>query len=201
MISEHYQKKISKEEINLLPIISFSGQIILCDSKELAEHSAKKLLKEKVIGFDTETKPSFKKGEYYLPSLLQLATEEKVYLFQIKKCSLTKSLIKIFNSKKILKVGIALKHDINELQKIKYFDSNGFIDLSLIAKDAGINNLGLKSLVAIFMNHKLSKKEQVSNWAKENLSESQKLYAATDAWLSKKLYQNFEMKGLLISKQ
>ena len=124
-----------------------------------------------------------------------------MYLFQIKKCSLTKSLIKIFNSKKILKVGIALKHDINELQKIKYFDSNGFIDLSLIAKDAGINNLGLKSLVAIFMNHKLSKKEQVSNWAKENLSESQKLYAATDAWLSKKLYQNFEMKGLLISKQ
>ena len=201
MMYEHYPKKISKEEINLLPIISFTGEILLCDSKELAESSAKKLLEEKIIGFDTETKPSFKKGEYYLPSLLQLATERKVYLFQLKKCSLTKSLIKIFNSKKILKVGIALKHDISELQKIKYFDSNSFIDLSSVAKEAGINNLGLRSLVAIFMHHRLSKKDQVSNWAKEKLSESQILYAATDAWLSRELYLNFRKQGLLISKQ
>ena len=196
-MSDIFKKRISKDEINVLPIISFSGKIVLCDTKEKADNAVKKILDQKVIGFDTETRPSFKKGEYYHPSLIQLACENIVYLFQIKKCSLTKSLIKIFSSKKIIKTGVAIKHDINELQKMTYFDAHRFIELSDIARNSGITNLGLRSLTAIFLQQRLSKKEQVSNWSKENLSESQMLYAATDAWLSKKLYHIFEENDLL----
>ncbi len=190
-------KKISKLEINKLPLISYTGEIKLCDNNEQAEIYAAKILKEKIVGFDTETKPTFKKGEYYLPSLLQLASSDTVYLFQIKKCSLSPTLIKILSNPSIIKAGVAINRDIQELKKIRSFNEKGFIELADIARNAGVQNLGLRSLTAIFLDHKISKKEQVSNWSKNELTQSQKKYAATDAWLSRELYLIFQKKGII----
>ena len=120
------QKKISKKEINLLPFISFNGQICLCDNEKKINDAAKELKKEKIIGFDTETKPSFKKGEYYSPSLLQLASAKTVYLIHLKKSPITSPIIKIFENKNIIKTGVAIQRDILDLIMIKYENNLSF---------------------------------------------------------------------------
>ena len=194
------QKKISKQEINSLPFISFNGQICLCDNEKKINDAVKELKKEKIIGFDTETKPSFKKGEYYPPSLLQLASAKTVYLIHLKKSPISSSIIKIFENKNIIKTGVAIQRDIQDLKKVTSFNSHNFIELSEIARENGVENLGLRSLTALFFGSKLSKKEQVSNWARSKLTDSQIKYAATDAWISRELYVLFLNIGL-ISKQ
>lgn len=190
-------KKLSKIEINKMPLIEYSGEIQLCDNIKDAEKFAKELLIEEVLGFDTETKPTFNKGEYNLPSLIQLASSKKVYLFHIRNSVIPPTLLKVFNEKSIIKTGVAIKRDIDDLKKINNFKENGFIELTKIAKNLGVENLGLRSLVALFLKHKISKKEQVSNWARKKLTNSQKKYAATDAWISRKLYIFLKEENLL----
>ena len=162
-----------------------------------ADEAAGKLLKETVLGFDTETRPAFRKGESYDPSLLQLANETDVYLFQIQQCGLTPSLIKILSSRDIIKAGVALERDVDELQALEPFEPDGFVELADPAKLAEIKNMGLRGLTAILFKFRISKKEQVSNWARKELSKSQQFYAATDAWLGRKIYMSFQESGLI----
>ena len=191
------KKKITKKEINDLPVIYFKGKIHLCDNEKKINDAAIKLNKEKIIGFDTETKPSFKKGEYFHPSLIQLATENDAYLFQLNKNQKIFKILKIFENSNIIKTGVAIERDVKDLNKIFTFKPKNFVELSTIAKNNDIENLGLRSLTALFFESKLSKKEQISNWAKNNLTESQIKYAATDAWISRKLYICFLELGLI----
>lgn len=191
------KKHITKAEINELPIRQYEGVIHLCKTAEKAEAAAAKLLQEKILGFDTETRPAFRKGECYDPSLLQLATNESVYLFQIQLCGLTPTLLKVLSSPDILKVGVALDRDVRELQAMATFEPSGFIELSNYAKQAKIKNLGLRGLTAILFGFRVSKREQVSNWARRDLTESQQTYAATDAWLGRKIYLEFQRAGLI----
>ncbi|MBT8046029.1 MAG: 3'-5' exonuclease domain-containing protein 2 [Pontiella sp.] len=191
------KKHITKAEINELPMRAYEGPIHLCNTAEEAEAAAKKLLKESLLGFDTETRPAFRKGESYDPSLLQLATEKAVYLFQIQQCGLTPNLLSVLSSPDIIKAGVAIDRDISELQAVTPFDANGFIELANAAKEARIKNLGLRGLTAILFGFRISKKEQVSNWARKELTESQQTYAATDAWLGRMIYQSFEKSGLV----
>tara|TARA_B100002019_G_C21180769_1_gene553547 strand:- start:403 stop:1014 length:612 start_codon:yes stop_codon:yes gene_type:complete len=191
------KKSISKAEINELTIQAYEGDILCCSTPIAAEEAAQELLKESILGFDTETRPTFRKGEYYPPALLQLAGENYVVLFQIQQCTLTPSLIELLSRSDILKTGVALDRDVEELKKCTPFQAAGFIELADLAKEAGIKNLGLRSLAALFFEFRISKKEQVSNWAKLELSDSQKQYAATDAWLGRKLYFAFKEKGLI----
>ena len=191
------KKKITKKEINDLPAIYFKGKIHLCDNEKKINAAAIKLNKEKIIGFDTETKPSFKKGEYFHPSLIQLATENDAYLFQLNKNQKIFKILKIFENSNIIKTGVAIERDVQDLNKIFTFKPKNFVELSTIAKNNDIENLGLRSLTALFFESKLSKKEQISNWAKNNLTESQIKYAATDAWISRKLYICFLELGLI----
>ena len=165
--------------------------------KKKINEAAIKLNKEKIIGFDTETKPSFKKGEYFHPSLIQLATENDAYLFQLNKNQKIFKILKIFENSNIIKTGVAIERDLKDLNKIFTFKPKNFVELSTIAKNNDIENLGLRSLTALFFESKLSKKEQISNWAKNNLTESQIKYAATDAWISRKLYICFLELGLI----
>lgn len=188
---------ISKAEINELPMKQYEGPIILCRTAEEAEKAAKKLKKEKLLGFDTETRPAFRKGESYDPSLLQLATENEVYLFQLQQCGLTKGIASILADPKIIKAGVAIDRDVSELQAIVPFSPHGFVELATYAKKARIKNLGLRGLAAILFGLRISKKEQVSNWARKDLSESQKVYAATDAWLGRKIFVRFHEAGLI----
>ncbi len=191
------KRHITKSEINELPMQAYEGPIHLFNTPDEAEAAARKLLKETLLGFDTETRPAFRKGESYDPSLLQLATETEVYLFQIQQCGLTPSLIKVLSSPGIVKAGVAIDRDISELQAMTPFEADGFVELATCAKEARIKNLGLRGLTAILFGFRISKKEQVSNWARQELTESQKIYAATDAWLGRKIYLAFKEQGLV----
>jgi ribonuclease D len=191
------KRHITKAEINALPMQQYDGTIHLCKTAEEAEAVAKKLLKETLLGFDTETRPAFRKGESYDPSLLQLATEDAVYLFQIQQCGLTPALLQVLSSPGIVKAGVAIDRDIAELQAMRPFEPAGFIELATCAKEARIKNLGLRGLTAILFGFRISKREQVSNWARKELTDSQMTYAATDAWLGRKIYLAFQEQGLV----
>lgn len=188
---------ITKAEINQLPMKQYTGPICLCRTPEEAEAAAKKLKKEPLLGFDTETRPAFRKGESYDPSLLQLATGSEVYLFQIQQTGLIPGLLEILASRDIIKAGVAIDRDVNELCDMAKFEPDGFVELADIAKEALIKNLGLRGLTAILFDFRISKKEQVSNWARKELSPSQQTYAATDAWLGHKIYTHFQQMGLI----
>lgn len=190
-------RQISKAEINELPMRHYEGPIHLCKTAEEAEVATDKLLKETILGFDTETRPAFRRGESYDPSLLQLATENEVYLFQIQQCGLTAGLLKVLSDENIVKSGVAIDRDISELQAVASFSPGAFVELADVAQQAGIKNLGLRGLTAILFNFRISKKEQVSNWARTELTQSQQTYAATDAWLGRKLFLAFEKEGLV----
>ena len=181
-------KKISKEYINKLPTKQYSGEIKLIKNIKEAKLACEEIFQCKVIGFDTESKPSFHKGEHYLPSLIQIATDKKVYIFQIAKIRGLKCLKDIFSKSDILKVGIAIRDDVLKLKEIEHFTSAGFIDISDLTKQLGIQVTGLRNLTAIFFKFKISKSSQVTDWSVEKLSQKQLIYAATDAWISRELY-------------
>jgi len=197
-MNDSFEKRhITKAEINELPMRQYEGTIHLCRTAEEAEAAAEKLLQETLLGFDTETRPAFRKGESYDPSLLQLATESEVYLFQIQQCGLPPSLIKVLSDPDIIKAGVALDRDVSELKEMAHFEPAGFVELATFAREARIKNLGLRGLTAILFGIRISKKEQVSNWARRELTESQQIYAATDAWLGRLIYLEFDRAGLI----
>jgi len=187
---------ISKEEINRLPMKQYEGPIHLICTPDEAEQAAEKLKQETLLGFDTETRPTFRVGEYYQPSLLQLATGNEVFLFQIKLTSLTKGLCEVLSSPDIIKTGVSIRSDVSELRKLTAFEPDGFVELATCAKQAHIKNLGLRGLAALLLGFRVSKKEQTSNWAKNELTESQLRYAATDAWLGREIYLHMGSLGL-----
>lgn len=188
---------ISKDEINRLPMKQYEGLIHLIRTTEEADRAVEKLKKESLLGFDTETRPSFRVGEYYQPSLLQLATENEVFLFQLKLSGLTNGLCEILSNPDITKAGVSIKDDLRELRKLSDFEPAGFIELAEHAKKARIKNLGLRGLAALLLGFRVSKREQVSNWARSELTESQIRYAATDAWLGREIYLHMDGLGLI----
>ena len=181
-------KKISKSEINELPMIQWEGDVQVLNTIEEMEAAAEILKNETHLGFDTETRPSFKKGEYYPPALIQLATANCVYLFRISSTKTLAPVLPILESDKILKTGVAIKDDVKELQAIESFNPAGFIEITDITSKLGYENRGLRALAGLLMGGRISKAAQVSNWAKSELEPKQIRYAATDAWISRELY-------------
>jgi ribonuclease D len=183
-----YPERISKEEINLLPIRSFPGSIKLVDTQDALKRALGPLRRETILGFDTETKPAFRKGVSHPPALIQLATAKTVYLIRLAHVEELGELINILSNPNCYKVGVAVRDDIVGLQRFGAFQPGGFIDIGQLAGKLGIQTIGLRSLTAIFLQFRISKKAQVSNWARRELSESQIHYAATDAWVSRKVF-------------
>lgn len=180
---------ISKEELLELPAVQFSGNIHLVDNYESVIKSCLLLMNEQVLGFDTETKPNFKKGNLNKVSLLQLSTNNDAYLFRLNKTGLPDILADILANGSISKVGIAIRDDVRLLKQLHHFDEDGFIELQDYVKQFGIENSGLSKIAGIVLNFRISKSQQLSNWENEILTESQQIYAATDAWAALEIYR------------
>jgi ribonuclease D len=179
---------ISKEELRELPIGHFKGKIHLIDQVDQAIVHCKDLLKEPILGFDTETKPAFKKGVTNRVSLLQFATSTDAYLFRLNKIGLPDCLLSVLSSINQVKLGIAIRDDIRHLKAVHSFRPEGFIELQEFVKQFGIENSGLSKLAGIILNFRISKSQQLTNWENDVLSEAQQLYAATDAWAAYEIY-------------
>lgn len=187
-----FQKSITKEEVNELPLQAFEGEIVLVDQDEEIREAVQYLKKFPILGFDTETRPSFKKGRVNDVALLQLAANSKTFLFRINKIGLSQQLIDLLADPNIVKVGAAIKDDIRGLQKLNDFDANGFLELQEYVSKFKIESFSLKKLSAIVLNFRISKRQQVSNWEAEELSTGQLRYAATDAWVSLKIFEKLK---------
>jgi ribonuclease D len=185
----NYLSDISKEQISLLDTAVFPGKIHLIDRPELVASAVNALSVHSLLGFDTETKPSFRKGQIHKVSLLQLSTGSEAYLFRISHTGLTDSLMSLLQNPLIGKVGVAVNEDIRKLQVLRNFSPAGFIELQDYSSKYGIESNSLRKLAAIVVGVRISKSQQTSNWETPVLDEHQMLYAATDAWISLEIYK------------
>ncbi|MDR3317728.1 MAG: 3'-5' exonuclease domain-containing protein 2 [Puniceicoccales bacterium] len=183
-----YPRKISKVKLQDLPVKFYDGVISLINTEESAQQAAAEIMRESILGFDTESKPAFTKGEKYLPSIVQIATSTGAYIFQLAKIGQLKFLKPIFESESLLKVGIAIRDDVLKLRDIENFKPAGFKDISDLTRSLGVHQTGLRNLSGIFLKCRISKVSQTTDWSQERLSTRQLTYAATDAWISRDLY-------------
>ncbi len=189
-------EKLSKDEINSLDIVAYKGPIhVICSQQDML-NAVNELSKEEILGFDTETRPSFKKGEFYKPAMLQLAGKDAVYLFRLTDIELSSELIAILKNPGIIKAGVAIGRDIKELQDLVSFEPGGFVDLGACAERNNIPHHGLRGLAALLLEQRISKGGQLTNWERPNLNQAALVYAATDAWIGREIY--LKMKKLSI---
>lgn len=185
-----YIETITPELLDKLEYASFPGKIFVIDSVGAEFNRAIAYLRsQKVIGFDTETRPCFGPNQpRYGVALLQLSGPEKAYLFRIKNLGMHRRLCNLLADKRIIKVGAAIHDDIRGLQKLREFEPVAFVDLQKIVWEYGIKDKSVKKMTAIILGFRISKTQQLSNWEAEMLSESQCKYAATDAWVCREMY-------------
>ena len=179
---------ITKSEINEKPLLHYEGPYTLIGKQKDLPPVLEALRGEAVLGFDTETRPAFRKGESYLPSLLQLGGESHVWLFQLQLLDDLSELFAVLADPDIVKAGVAIDRDLMELRELCDFTPGGFHDVGRMAEERGFLKTGLRPLSALVLDGRVSKGAQVSNWATRELSRKQEVYAATDAWVSRNLY-------------
>ena len=190
-----FAKSITKEDLNKLPVRSFDGNIHVIDTKEKVIEAVAFLQTQKVIGFDTETKPVFKKGVTNGVAILQLSSADDAFIFKLKKTNLPNSITSILASKEIFKVGVAIRDDIIALRKVNNFEPDSFIELQKYVEKFEIENFSLQKLAAIVLGFKISKSKRLSNWEARVLNQAQLKYAATDAWASLRVYEELSKNG------
>jgi ribonuclease D len=188
---------ITREQVNALPVRRYEGRILVVGTMREMERAWEALAAESAVGWDTETRPAFRKGESYLPSLVQAATAEAVYLFQLARMDFSKVLGGLFAEPTIVKAGISVADDLKGLQKVFPFEERSIVDLGTAARRAGLGQTGLRNLAAIFLGFRLPKGTKTTNWAAKRLSAQQIGYAATDAWACRELYLRFRELGML----
>uniref|UniRef100_UPI004055E1FC 3'-5' exonuclease n=1 Tax=Alistipes sp. TaxID=1872444 RepID=UPI004055E1FC len=184
-----FQPTISNEETATLPAARFPGEICIIEHPEQVAIACQELSQEPIIGFDTETRPSFKAGTHYRVSLLQLSTPKRCYLFRLCRTALDRSLLKLMEDPAILKVGAAVSGDLNGLKELRHFREKGFVDLQSIIGEWGIEEKSVRKMSALVLGKRVSKAQRLSNWEASSLTPQQQMYAATDAWVCLKIYQ------------
>jgi len=199
--TNHFAHRISKELINGMPLAGFEGDVIIVDMQDKASEAVNYLKKQRLIGVDTESRPSFKRGVHYPTALVQIATEERCYLFRLSKIGMPQELADIFSNQNICKVGLAFKDDINGLRRLRNFTPMNCVDIQKIAGQYGILDLGLQKIFAICFGKKISKKEQLTNWENSVLTPEQARYASTDAWATLLIYKELTATEPLSAKE
>lgn len=190
-----FPDQIQKSDLRLLPLIRYEGSIRVIDHPDKLVDVLDAIGKEPVVGFDTETKPTFVKGDYNHTALIQFATLDQAYLMRVNHMGIPDRLKKLLENENILKVGISLRDDLKDLRKLRPFKPRGFVDLNNIAKELGITQIGIKSLTGIFLEKRIAKNQQTSNWENKYLTPAQQRYAATDAWVCMKMYDTLLQRG------
>lgn len=193
--TEELKITITPEEINNLPLRSFNGKTRVISAADELIKITRELASHDVVGFDTETRPSFKKGQVYQVSLLQLAVPKKVYLVRLNHTGVTEELAEFFANKNIIKTGVGIRDDLRALQKLRAFQPAGCYDLSTMAKEAGLQVESLKKLAALLLGFRISKSAQTSNWEVVTFTQKQIEYAATDAWVCLELFHKLKPKN------
>jgi ribonuclease D len=184
-----YQENITVEELAEFELSWFKGEIVLVEDIATFHKVFPRLLGSDLLGFDTETKPTFKKGRKNIVSLIQLSTGDLACLFRINKIGIPEELVRLLSDPSVIKAGVAVHDDIRFLKGVKKFTPGGFTDLQSFVKDFGIQSSGLKKLAAIVLGFRISKRQQVTDWEAETLTEAQQVYAATDAWVCYQIYR------------
>ncbi len=181
--------RFDKKLINTLPVVQFEGRIIVVISPGETKRAVDYLLSKDVLGVDTETRPSFKRGVSHIVSLLQVSTWDTCFLFRLNYTGLTPAIIRLLEDTKVPKIGLSWHDDILSLHKRSDFTPGYFIDLQKRVGELGIEDMSLQKLYANFFGQKIMKRQQLSNWEQDVLTDKQKIYAATDAWACLKLYE------------
>ena len=190
-------REISREAMLELPIVRYEGEVCLVATPQDLARAQADLLQESVVGFDTETRPAFRKGESYHPSLFQAATAHAVYLFQLRHREAFPLLTELLNEKRIVKAGISVADDLRTLKHVFPFVDKSVIDLGIVARHAGYGQTGLRNLAGMILGMRITKGAKTTNWSAPQLTQQQIIYAATDAWVCRELYLRFEKDGLM----
>ena len=183
-----YKKSITNEELSDISVGCYRGIIVMVNHRDGLAEAMKRIMQCPVCGVDTESVPSFKRGEKHPVALLQIATEKTVFLIRLNKTGVTPDIVRFFESPEICKVGIALKEDMGKLSKLHPIASQNIIDLNEYCPKLGFESIGAKKLSALVLGFCISKSQQTSNWENYELSEAQRRYAATDAWICREIY-------------
>lgn len=189
-----YKETITKEEIDAMPLIEYpEGKVVVVDTILGAQKACAELSEGDILGFDTETRPSFQKGVSYKISLMQLSKGNVCYLFRLNILGIPKCLANVLANENITKIGLSLKDDFHQILKSKRIKLGGFIDIQKLAPMHGIKEMSLKKIYAIVFGKKISKAQQLTNWEATTLTEKQQLYAAIDAWACVDLYNELRV--------
>jgi ribonuclease D len=187
-----FQTTITKDEIRLLPKKTFEGRIIIIDTFNAFKKFIPVIKQEKLWGFDTETRPAFKKGTFNKPALIQFASDAYAFLFRLNRIGLPAELADVIEDPDISKIGVALHEDLKDLGMLRKIKPAGFTDLQKYAGQFGIESKGLDKLTAIILKFRISKSQQVTDWERRDLSPQQLSYAATDAWVCYRIYKELQ---------
>lgn len=181
--------KFDKALIAQLPPVQFEGRIVVVLTASEADRAVRYLLAQPILGFDTETRPSFQRGHQHKVALLQVSTEDICFLFRLNHTGLTPSMVSLLQNEQVTKVGLSWHDDVNSLHHLGEFQSAHFVDIQELARQIGIEDMSLQKIYANLFGQKISKRQQLTNWEADILNDKQKAYAATDAWACVKMYK------------
>ena len=190
-------RTVTREEINQLAVRRYEGRIHVVEGKDDLPAATEDLLRESVVGFDTETRPAFRPGESYLPSLAQLATARAVWLFRLPGKENELALAEVLSSIHVTKAGVGTADDLKSLKKSIAFQEQAVVDLGKVAHKHGLKQSGVRNLAGLFLGFRIPKGAKTTNWSRRQLSPQQVAYAATDAWACRELHVRFQELGIL----
>lgn len=179
---------INKQEVSALPEVVFPGRVIVVDNASAARSALAYLMKQREIGFDTETRPTFRKGQSHKVCLLQLSTADECFLFRLNKIGFGDGIKRLLEAENIAKIGLSIKDDFNSLHRLAEFTPGGFVELQTMVKEYDIADNSLQRIYAIIFGQRITKGQRLTNWEAETLTDSQKSYAAIDAWACMRIY-------------
>jgi ribonuclease D len=196
-LPSQFPREISREEMAALPVRRYEGEVVVVETPRDLDRAWEDLAQEKIVGWDTETRPAFRVGEAYLPCLVQAATARAVYLFQLPKMDFSGVVGGLFAEPGIVKVGISVKDDLKKLALVFPLEPASVLDAGTVARRHGMEQTGLRNLAGIFLGFRVPKGAKTTNWAAPRLSPQQITYAATDAWACRELYLRFRALGIV----